>query len=297
MRYLSRRARLIPRELPPLAQLLRGRCYAVDETVPKGFQDGASRISYCAVLFTVTGSSHYTIGREKVRLTPGSLLILPPGISFSEKTPEACHNRYLMLGGPLSREISTVIPQGGSFAFWPNCPPDVAAALGRCVELAQERPEIPTWGLAAELCRLVESILAGNPDRKASPPLQDRVRALVSSAAGDLWRVPTLARRLGMSESAFAHQFRAQTGEAPAAFVRRLRCALARAMLETGLGVAETSLRLGFKNPYHFSKVFSSEAGHPPSQCIPHQQRLHRSLRPRHARRKKSPPAGTRTPG
>jgi AraC-like DNA-binding protein len=278
MIYLDRRARLIPRDRAPLSQLLRGRCYAVDETVPLGFKDMAKGTDYCAVLHTVAGSSEYKIGSGRVVITPGSLLILPPGISFSEKAPEACHNRYLMLQGPLVREIVPVIPRGEMFAFWPKCPSRVAAALGRCVELAHESSDPSVWRLGAELCLLVDLLISQNPGRKDDPPLPELVRSVVQGAVGEPWRVGDLARHIGMSESAFAHQFRGQTGGTPAAYVRRLRCQMARSLLETGLTVAETSERLGFRNPYHFSRVFAGEIGMPPSHCIPDQRRLHRTL-------------------
>lgn len=276
MDYISRRARLIPRDRAPLAQLLRGHCYAVDETVPCGFRDGSRNTCYCAVLFTVSGSSDYVVDGKSVKITPGSLLILPPGISFSERTPEACHNRYLMLVGPLGREIAKVIPKGRPFAFWPKCPPDVASALGRCVELAHRKPEVPPWKLGAELCRLTENAISLNPDRETVSPLAERAREIVLADPSKSWRVGVLARSLAMSESAFAHQFRDENGRTPAAFVRGLRCMIGRSMLETGLTVAETSERLGFRNPYHFSRVFKSETGASPSTHIPDHRRLHR---------------------
>jgi len=277
MRYLERRARLIPAGLTPLNVLLQGRCYAVDETISRGFTDGCKRTDYCAILFTVAGSSHYRINRQRVVLTPGSLLILPPGISFSEKAPELCHNRYLMLQGPLVPEITAVIPAGASFSFWPECPSEVAASLGRCVALAHERPEPPAWRLGAELCLLVDGLIARGPGRPGESVLRERVRKLVLETGGEPAAVGRIARKLGMSESAFAHQFREQTGETPAAFVRRLRCEIARSHLETGLTVLETSVRLGFKTPFHFSKVFRVETGVPPSHFIPRRRRLHRA--------------------
>ena len=248
----------------------------MDETVPRGFHDGSRNTDYCAVLFTVSGSSDYMVDGEKVKIIPGSLLILPPGISFSERAPEPCHNRYLMLVGQLGREIAKVIPKGRPFAFWPKCPSDVAAALGKCVELAHMRPEVPPWRLGAELCRLTDSVLGRNPDRQTVSRLAERVREAVLADPSRQWCVAALARHLAMSESAFAHQFRDETGRTPAAFVRGLRCTIGRSMLETGLTVAETSERLGFRNPYHFSRVFKSEMLAPPSSHIPDRRRLHR---------------------
>ncbi len=278
MKYLERRARLLPVGRPPLAGLLEEHCYAVEETVARGFTDSAKRTGYCAVLYTVSGSTVYRINGESVTLTPGSLLILPPGISFSERAPEVCHNRYLMLKGPLAEAIPALVPDDARFAFWPDCSPEVAAALGRCVALAHERPDIAAWKLAAELCLLVDKLIEHNPARRSGSPLPERVRRIVLESGGRGISVGALARAVGMSLSAFAHRFREQSGESPAAYVRKLRCEIARGHLETGLTVLETSLRLGFANPYHFSKVFASVMGVPPSRFIPEKRRLHRAV-------------------
>jgi AraC-like DNA-binding protein len=280
MAYAHRCIRLIPLNSPPLKQLLRGACYAVDEAVLPGFVDGSRRTNYWAILYTVSGTSDYRINGERVRITPGSLLLLPSGISFSEKVagPDPCHNRYLMLDGTPAKTLSLLIPKEHPFVFWPRCPKAVTTALWECVSTVHAAPEIPPWRFGAALCRLLDALARHNPLALPSPVIAARVRALLETDPGGKWTVGTLAGNLGMSVSAFAHQFRHETGVSPAAFVRRERCVMGRGFLEAGVSVTATSAHLGFANPYHFSRVFKSEQGAPPSAFVPARGRLHRAV-------------------
>ena len=278
MRYLTRIARKISRSQAPLAHLLRGDCRAVDETVAEGFTDSAERISYSAVLHTLSGESHYSIDSMPLTLIPGSLLILPSGRSFSEHTDQPCHNRYLMLQGPVADSLDGIVPRGRPFVFWEQCPPEIAATLGECVALAHQTPDPHAWRLASALCRLVDLLQQHAITGGAEGSLATRVRALVIDAPARDWRVEQLSRRLGVSPSSLAHRFRMETGSTPAAFVRKVRCEVARNLLEAGWNVSQTAERLGFQNPYHFSRVFKSVEHVPPSEIGPGKRHFRRGF-------------------
>jgi AraC-like DNA-binding protein len=279
MAYLFRKARLLPLQTP-LKQLLKGRCYAVEEAVLPGFQDGSTRTNYWAVIFTVTGTSNYCINSKNLQLTPFSLLIMRSNISFSErvKGPAPCHNRYLMLDGTPTGVLSKLIPEGHHFALWPSCPAQVAKLLGECVSTAHQQQNIPCWHLASMLCRLLDAMQQLDPLAPRTSPLPTKVRELLASCPQEHWSVPQVAIKMGMSVSAFAHQFRSEAGMSPAAFIRRERTTVAKAYLEAGMSVAHTSAELGFANPYHFSRVFKKEQGVAPSSLAPINRRLHRSF-------------------
>jgi len=269
MRYIFRRARLIPRSAPPLSGLLAGNCYAVEETVAPGFRDKARKTLYSALIYTIAGTTDYIVDGTPVRIHPGSLLILASGISFCEKSAEGCHNRYLMLDGPVTADFSSLFRESKRFAYWRRCPQEIASAIADAVALAHTPLDVPPWPLGAALCRLAGLLCEKDPFRLPSNGLEARVAELVHNNLPETWRIATLARHLGMSSSALAHRFHESSEHSPAAFVRKLKCAAAKTLLETGLSVVETSGRCGFRNPYHFSRAFKLEHGSPPSSYIP----------------------------
>lgn len=70
-----------------------------------------------------------------------------------------------------------------------------------------------------------------------------------------------LATAVSMSESAFAHVFKAATGMAPLQFLQRLRMEHARTLLLSGSTVSEAAARVGYTSPSHFSCVFKRHVG------------------------------------
>jgi AraC family transcriptional regulator of arabinose operon len=78
--------------------------------------------------------------------------------------------------------------------------------------------------------------------------------------------VGDLARRVNLSTSRFRHLFTAQTGLSPAQFLRVLRLRRARLLIErTSLSVKEVMTLVGYNDPSHFSKDFSTAYGVSPS--------------------------------
>ncbi|MGE0040438.1 MAG: AraC family transcriptional regulator N-terminal domain-containing protein [Vicinamibacterales bacterium] len=77
--------------------------------------------------------------------------------------------------------------------------------------------------------------------------------------------VPDLARRSGMSESAFYRSFKAITGTTPLRYLKAMRLLEARRLLLTeGYGVTEAALAVGYASPTQFSREYSREFSVPP---------------------------------
>ena len=70
-----------------------------------------------------------------------------------------------------------------------------------------------------------------------------------------------LAEAVRMSESVFAHVFKAATGMAPLQFLQQLRMEHARTLLLSGSTVSEAAARVGYTSPSHFSCVFKRHVG------------------------------------
>ena len=105
--------------------------------------------------------------------------------------------------------------------------------------------------------------LAGDPriaeliDRLADPA----VLAEVSASP-----VSTLAHRLGMGETLFRQHFRVLTGRSPHRYFRERQIQHAMRLLrDTTLPVKHIAAAVGFRDPYHFSRMFRSIAGCSPA--------------------------------
>ncbi len=79
------------------------------------------------------------------------------------------------------------------------------------------------------------------------------------------WTAASLARRAGLSRSAFYTRFQDRVGEAPSAYLTRWRMLLARRALRGGAGLAEIADRVGYGSEAAFSRAFKRQVGMPPS--------------------------------
>jgi AraC-like DNA-binding protein len=82
-------------------------------------------------------------------------------------------------------------------------------------------------------------------------------------------RIESLARELGMSVSAFHHQFKAVTALSPLQFQKRLRLQEARRlMLGEDLDAASAAYRVGYRDASHFNREYKSLFGVPPMRDV-----------------------------
>ena len=79
--------------------------------------------------------------------------------------------------------------------------------------------------------------------------------------------VRDLAEAVSMSESNFAHVFKATTGESPLQFLKQLRMEQARKFLLSGSNVSEAADRVGYASLSHFISEFKRYFGEPPKVC------------------------------
>lgn len=145
--------------------------------------------------------------------------------------------------------------------------------------------------IAAEVAR-GDAIAARRQDALAEELLWRLVRALPAASLAPAWRgdaqrdrfvadlervfrerggrglsVPAIARALGLGATALTSACRRHLGLPPARALARWRVEQARRLLaDSDLPVAAIAARLGFANPYHFTRVVRRHAGAPPSR-------------------------------
>ncbi len=98
-----------------------------------------------------------------------------------------------------------------------------------------------------------------------------RCKALIDAEAERLMTLREIAAAVGLEESSVCRLFRKYEDTSPYQYLLRRKMNLAAAFLVEGKGrVKEAAQRVGFADPYHFSRCFKAVHGVPPSELLKH---------------------------
>jgi len=101
-----------------------------------------------------------------------------------------------------------------------------------------------------------------------------RCKALIDAEAERLMTLREIAASVGLEESSVCRLFRKYEDTSPYQYLLRRKMNLAAAFLVEGKGrVKEAAQRVGFADPYHFSRCFKAVHGVPPSELLKHSRK------------------------
>lgn len=102
-------------------------------------------------------------------------------------------------------------------------------------------------------------------DTDLSPRMR-RVQEFVELNIGDVRALDDLSEVAGLSRYHFARRFRNEVGEAPWAYVRRMRAERACQLLMDGMAPAEVAHEAGFADQAHLTRAMRERFGRTPGQ-------------------------------
>lgn len=143
------------------------------------------------------------------------------------------------------------------------------------LRLMQHRPLAMEALLHAEMASLLAQLFHARLRHPAEAPASvDPFAAPLEKAFNRMklysqraWRVSDLARLCGLSAPHFFRCFKRATGSSPIAWLRRERINQAkRHLIETADPLADIAERVGYSDPFYFSRDFKHMTGHSPSE-------------------------------
>jgi AraC-like DNA-binding protein len=233
------------------------------------------------------GAKEVLLADETYRLDPAQSLLVSVDLPVSARVVEASPARpYLAVRialdlavvGELLADGTAASPPGPAargLAVTPVEPPLLDAVTRLVALLSSPRDVGPLAPLVlreityrlltgAHGSRLRQIASAGAPAQRIALA----IRWLKDHFAGPL-RVESLAKRVGMSPSAFHLHFKNVTALSPLQYQKRLRLQEARRlMLGDGLDAAEAAFRVGYESPSQFSREYRRLFGAPPRQDV-----------------------------
>ena len=232
------------------------------------------------------GAKEVVLAGEAYRYDPAQSLLVSVDLPVSARVVEASPGRpCLMLRVSLDPAVVGELLADGTAAP-PGTPerglgvspvdPPLLDAVGRLVALLDSPRDVgPLSPLVLreityrvltgpQGARLRQIAAAGGPAHR----IARAVRWLRDHFAAPL-RVESLAKRVGMSPSAFHLHFKGVTGISPLQYQKRLRLQEARRlMLGEGLDAGEAAFRVGYESPSQFSREYRRQFGAPPRRDV-----------------------------
>lgn len=226
---------------------------------------------YHALELIVGGDWLARFGRRQRPIGPGTVLRYGPGESFSlAAAGRGPYLKYFLnLSGPAAPRLldSAGIRRLSCFRL---------SHAGRISDLFEQLiscAELPSTRRRPVARALVESLLlragAQRLEKKtAAPPTNPaftRCRSHLESHYPEIPSISQAARDCHVTPEHFSRLFRKFAGTTAESFLMNLRINHAtRMLLQSDMPVKEIALRVGFRDPYHFSRAFKSAHGASP---------------------------------
>ncbi len=219
------------------------------------------------LLATIAGGGLIKLPACAHKTAASTLLVVPPGCAFRERTLPGADWAWLCLrfklapGAPLLN-VSIDSPWLGRAEkdlF------EMMSDLISCLHAREHR------FMARAVARLIEtldataSLIINGPKPELSP-FANRACRLMREQPGRNWSVVELARLCNMSVSSFAHSFRKETGVPPVRWLAEERIRVARRLLADNRSIDEIAQALGYSSRYHFTRSFTHMEGIPPGR-------------------------------
>jgi AraC-like DNA-binding protein len=229
--------------------------------------------------YVVSGQGSLRLDRRRHALRPGMVFAYAPTTDCEIRTdPGDPMVKYFI--GLAGRDVARRLRRCG-------VPPGSARQLAAHAEVTSVLEDLVREGqrsgaLARRICAtLFELLLLKIEDASAlvshaSEPAREaflRCKALIDAQADRLGTLEEIARAAGVEASSVCRWFRRYQGSSPYQYLLRRKMNLAAEYLvEHGGLVKEAAQRVGFADPYHFSRAFKAVHGVAPGALLQYRQ-------------------------
>lgn len=202
-------------------------------------------------------------GRGECEMKPGQLVAVSPGTL--NRYGGDCGRPYvedsIRFTGPVADMLyhSGVLRDG-------VCEFGTARKLLPIAELIQDPSNDAQINANITLQKLLVDLYFERRRSSGAPPVEELLEA-IKSRPKHWWTVEEMAEFCNLSSDQFRRNFRQHTGMLPKSYVEEFKLRQAAELLvSTALPVSEVAGRLGYRDPYHFSRRFKNFSGISPER-------------------------------
>jgi AraC-like DNA-binding protein len=252
-------------------------CAGQEECEP-GFRIERPSFRYHAVEFLAGGEWTASVGGKSRRAGPGTVLVYGPhkGITLAASGNGPHLKFFLNLAGAGTGRLLAQSGIDGSRFFHIDHMDRVAQLFGlvlSCRDLPAKKRPLASCMLAKALVARIGAERTLPHARNASPDHAfERCRRHMDQHYTEITSIGEAARSCHVTPEYFSRLFRRFAGTTAERYLTTLRANHAARMLagDSGPSIKEIAHRIGYKDPYHFSRAFKSVHGVSPKMFRGH---------------------------
>jgi AraC-like DNA-binding protein len=214
---------------------------------------------------------------------PFTIHLYPPGTDFWEdpgKRDRQLNSTWIQFDVPKAFGLRALVANPSGFAQFDDPTRRMDKLLLAVSALARAQGDegyldaLPSFLEALNLLRRAVPVSSGvyqipaSPDSALKHSVIARVQEYFRTHLGESITVDTLASHVHMTPSALIRRYRMETGIPPMIALTRMRIDVAKSLLVQGVTHKAIADKLGFYDPFHFSKVFKKVEGIAPTTYL-----------------------------
>jgi len=207
------------------------------------------------VIYT-SGRGAATVGKTKIQFKKGTIICTPPNIEYTDISKQGYANFTIYFKDFVKNiQPEPFVYQDSNYMPFLN----ITTILYNEFHLKQAR-----WQITCE--QLLDTLFLylsnwGNK-QKTNPYIEEMEHILIKNIYNVDFQVKTFPKLSQISIPCFYRIFKKETNKTPLQYLIDLRINESKNMLKIGsLSIKEIAYKLGFNDPYYFSRLFKKKAG------------------------------------
>ena len=213
------------------------------------------------VYYHLAGDALFDYDGGQAVVTPGDLMIIPPGCYFAYRSRQPIKHHWFATKGAWPTVLGPVDIKVRALPYDAELD-ELFVQLRETLILCKPGHPLRAIGLFYELLGRIDE-LSGTATRESAYPESVRNAIIYLRENYDIpFSAARTAKAVGLSESYVRALFERWLGESPKRFHTRCRMEQAKRLLrEQRLTVAEAAFHVGFTDVAHFSRIFKQVVG------------------------------------